>query len=116
MQPTINTALGAPGTRFYDQGKAAVVPGNNLLAAVEAGGLLDGLSPAQQQEVRDILRNVPADTDSRFMSTVREALERNQRVQFTWSAHPTGGYDFHQATDAEGTLWLTLRTPPGIAR
>jgi hypothetical protein len=115
MQPTINTALGAPASGAYAQGRAAVLNANNLLAAVEASGLLDGLSAAQKQEVRDILRNLPPAVDSQFMATLKGALQNNQRVQFTWSAHPTGGYDFHHTTAADNTLWLTLRTPPGIA-
>ena len=115
MQPTINNALGAPGSAFYEQGKSAVGLSHNLLAAVEAGGLLDGLNPDQQQEVRNILRGMPADVDSQFMTVVRGALNNNQGVHFTWAAHPTNGYDFQQSPNADGTLSLTLRTPPGHA-
>jgi hypothetical protein len=117
MQPTINSALGAPGSSNYERGKSAVVNSDKLLRAVEAGGLLDGLSPAQQQEVRDILRGMPDDVDSQFMAAVRGALNGNKRVRFNWEAHPTNGYDHTESTDpADGaTVVLTLRTPPGTA-
>jgi hypothetical protein len=77
----------------------------------EQGSFLSGMDVDDQEEVRAVLRALPADVDSAFMESLRSALASGSPIAFDWREHD--GFDHSTETDAEGRTVLVLRTPNG---
>jgi hypothetical protein len=106
-------AVGTPGSPNYQQAQSVVADAGSLSEAVEAENFLGPMGDDDQEEVRRVLRALPAHVDRAFMDSLRAALESGAKIAFRWDPHPEGGFDHSSSTAADGTVHLVLRTPPG---
>ena len=105
--------VGDSGSRSYQRAQE-IVPGVTLLKdALRISKFLDPMNDVDKREVGAVLNALPTDVDLAFMASLRDALDNNANIAFSWSKHPKGGFDHSVATRSDGTVVLMLRTPPG---
>ncbi len=101
---------------------AAISDATDIDQGAHALGLYDVLPPAQGEQLRQFLADIPASMHAAVLGAVRSALSRGLRTQFTW--HP--GYEHElrmwEVSDETETGWdgmvnvvLTTPHPPEVA-
>jgi hypothetical protein len=105
--------VGDSGSTSYQRAQEIVLGVASLKDAVTVSKFLDPMSAKDKREVGAVLKALPPDVDLAFMASLREALDNNANIAFSWSKHPEGGFDHSVATRSDGTVVLMLRTPPG---
>jgi hypothetical protein len=115
IQRSANTILNTPGTTDYEEAKTAVNQVHTVMEVLTLRHLLDGLTDDERRETDRVLDAMPVDVETGFIGSLRDALNNDKRINFTWARHPEGHYDWSVSTDPDSTVQLGLRTPHGNA-
>jgi hypothetical protein len=118
IQTKANAVLNTPGTPDYMAAKTAVNEAHTVMEVLTLTHVIDELTGAEKSEAERVLDALPVAVDTAFVDSLRDALNEDKRIHFTWARHPEGHghYDWSRLTDPDGTVQLGLRTPHGEDR
>jgi hypothetical protein len=116
----VNATVGAPGEGFDNASVLEQIGGAvDLLEATQNSGLLDVLEPDAAAAYQKLLDDMPPSVSKAMLAAMKDALERNLRVQLVWqearayevriwessAPHADSGQPMH------GSVTLYLRSP-----
>jgi hypothetical protein len=126
LEARATAVLGDPTTRVYATATTIVGSATTLKDAVLSpvpGGpasgpsfFLNGMSPADEAEIRGMLNRLPRHVDGGVLGELKTALQGGKKIVFQWQPHPNGPMFDHNAwTDFHNPniVHIVLRTPPG---
>jgi hypothetical protein len=115
IQTKANAVLNTPGTDDYRAATTAVNDAHTVMEVLTLTNVINELTPDEKREAERVLDALPVHVDTAFVGSLRDALNDNKRINFTWARHPEGRghYDWSLSTDPDGTVQLGLRTPHG---
>jgi hypothetical protein len=106
---TTELAVGTPNSDNYQQAQSHVTAQMSIKDTVEHPRFLGTMTNKEKREIRAVLRAVPPDVDRAYMASLRDALDRDAKIEFEWQQ----GDFAHQARTVGGTVHLVLVTPDG---
>jgi hypothetical protein len=113
IQTKANAVLNTPGTPEYRAAKTAVNDARTVMEVLTLTQVIDDLTADEKSEADRVLDALPVPVETAFIGSLRDALNDDKRIHFTWAHHPEGRghYDWSHSTDPDGTVQLGLRTP-----
>jgi hypothetical protein len=106
---TTELAVGTPNSDNYREAQSHVTAEMSIKDTVEHPRFLGTMTDKEKREIRAVLRAVPPDVDRAYMASLRDALDRNAKIEFEWQ----NGDFAHQARTVGDTVHLVLVTPDG---